>query len=877
MAERRPQEADIRVLLIDDDEAEPLQVRRYLAQISHGTYALDWVRTYSEGLAAVQAEAHDICLVSCRLGPDNGIDLIRESVAQGCPTPLILLTGQDDYAIDLEAMQAGAADYIAKASLSAPLLERVVRYALERHRTWRDTEASQDRYRQLADNFPGIVMQVERGPDGTISVPFVNAFALRFLRRDPAEIASYFAVDSGESLVHPDDRDAFVKMLVRTRNSGDLVSWEGRVTDGQGSWRWFHGTCQGRESGGAYVWEGAFLDVHQRIEAEAQVLRLNTELENRVATRTLELQESEKRYRDLIEDSIQGIVIQRDGVPLFANRAFAEIFGYDSPEQMLALKSVSPWIAAHELERLKEHASALARGEDVPSQFEFQGVRRDGALIWLDNITTTIQWQGKPALASTMVDITENKLAEQRMRQAQRMESIGSMAAGIAHNINNILTPIIGYTNLAMDRLDPHGEAFSELQVVRRSADRAKTIVRQVLMFSHQSEGQSRPVDLAPLVEETVKLMESSLSRTIKVGREVAAGLPPVQADPSQISSVLMNLCINARDAMPDGGELKIMLAQVTLDQFGLYNGEVASGDYARISVIDTGQGIPEDDLSRVFEPFFTTKDVGKGTGLGLSAVYGIVRDHGGFVNVRSRLGEGTCFDVYLPLLPFTPSAAGDGGALPRVFVVTRDTDFSGLAKECLQELAHLECFANLRDAMAALRQSGPVGLVVIDRADMATTAAQHVSMIRALDEGAKVLLIGETDSFTPRERQVAHAIGERAGFCALAKTLLGQQAATATDAERGEPRMPYRRTMHGRGDSEPANPRFDIQQGPEGHVIHIVGEGSLTQGEIDELLRQYTHAERDRRPLELVCGGGVYEYLTQIGFNRFLRLTRRS
>jgi len=875
MAERRSHDEDIRVLLIDDDEAESVLVRRYLAQIPHGTYALHWVRTYADGLAAVQTEAHEVCLVDFHLGRENGIDLIRESVRLGCTTPLILLTGQDDYAVDVEAMQAGAADYITKASLGAPLLERVVRYALERHRTLQDMKVNRGRYRQLADNFPGIVMQVERGLDGSITVPFVNQFGLNFLRRGPAEIAGFFAADAGESLVHPDDRDAFVDMLMRTRDSGDPVAWEGRIADGNGNWRWFHGTCLGRESDGADVWEGAFLDVHQRIETEAQVLRLNTELENRVATRTLELQESEQRYRNLIEDSIQGIVIQRDGVPLFANQAFADIFGYASPEQVLALHSIKPWIAAHEMERLEENANARARGEDVPSHFQFQGVRQDGALIWLDNIATMIQWQGKPAHASALVDITENKLAEQRLRQAQRMESIGSMAAGIAHNINNILTPIIGYTNLAMERLEPKSEAFSELQVVRRSADRAKTIVRQVLMFSRQSEGQSRPVDLAALVEETVKLMESSLSRTIKVGQQVAAGLPPVQADPSQLSSVLMNLCINARDAMPNGGELKLLLERVTLDQFPLYNGEVASGDYARISVVDSGEGIAEADLPRVFEPFFTTKDVGKGTGLGLSTVYGIVRDHQGFLNVTSRLGEGTCFDVFLPLLP---GAAGDvalagacSEAAPRVLLVTKDTGFNRRAAECFKDRAHLEKFSNVRDAMAAFRQSGPYGLVVIDRADMSTMTAQHVSMIRALDDRAKVLLVGVPHAISARERKVAHAVVDRAGFCAAAVELLAQLT-PVTGAAGTVARLPHR---HGGKGHDGA--RFDIHEGPGGQVIHITGEGSLSQGEIDELLRLYTNAERDKRELELVCTGGVYEYLTQIGFNKFLRLTQRS
>lgn len=883
MAERHSNPADIRVLLIDDDEAESLLVRRYLAQIPHGTYALHWVRTYAEGLAAVRAAAHDVCLVDYRLGRESGIDLIRESVRQGCTTPMILLTGRDDYAVDLEAMQAGAADYVTKASLGAPLLERVVRYALERHRTLRDAQVSQGRYRQLADNFPGIVMQVERGPDGTIGVPFVNQFGLNFLRRDAAEIAACLAADAGESLVHPDDREAFVDMLARTEDSDELVSWEGRVADGQGRWRWFHGTCHGRESDGAHVWEGAFLDVHQRIEAEAQVLRLNTELENRVAMRTLELQESEQRYRDLIEDSIQGIVIQRDGVPLFANQAFADIFGYDSPEQVLALKSITPWIASHEVERLEAHANARARGEDVPSHFEFQGVRRDGALIWLDNIATMIQWQGKPAHASALVDITEKKLAEQRLRQAQRMESIGSMAAGIAHNINNILTPIIGYTNLAMERLEPQSEAYSELQVVRRSADRAKAIVRQVLMFSRQSEGQSRPVDLAPVVEETVKLMESGLSRTIKVGREIAAGLPPVQADPSQLSSVLMNLCINARDAMPNGGELKILLDRAELDQFPLYNGEVASGDYARIRVVDTGQGIAEADLPRVFEPFFTTKDVGKGTGLGLSAVYGIVRDHHGFLNVTSRLGEGTCFDVFLPLLPDTVSVASDApapgacaAAVPRVLLVTQDTGFARRAAECFGDRASLKRCTSVREAMLDFRESGPYALVVIDRADMSTMTAQHVAMIRTIDEEAKVLLVGVPDAISARERQVAQAVVDRAGFCAAARELLPPQAATAAAADAG-PATPHPRSARRQADGMPECARFDIQHGPEGQVIHIAGSGSLSQGEIDELLRLYTNAERNQRQLELVCAEGVYEYLTQIGFNKFLRLTRRS
>jgi signal transduction histidine kinase len=264
--------------------------------------------------------------------------------------------------------------------------------------------------------------------------------------------------------------------------------------------------------------------------------------------------------------------------------------------------------------------------------------------------------------------ISERKRLEAQLRQAQKMEAIGTLAGGIAHDFNNILTAILGYTELALDDLAPEHAAWRYLGEVRKAGVRAKTLVQQILTFSRRTEQPRRPVALALLIEEALALLRASLPSTIAIEAELAVAVGPVLAEPTQLHQVLLNLCANAAHAMrATGGCLGVRLAAVEVGAGpGAAPPELAPGAYACITVSDTGQGMAPEVLERIFEPFFTTKGPGEGTGMGLALVHGIVTNHGGAVQVASGVGQGTTFRVYLPQSAGEVAAGAAGGEAAR-------------------------------------------------------------------------------------------------------------------------------------------------------------------------------------------------------------------
>jgi PAS domain S-box-containing protein len=260
-------------------------------------------------------------------------------------------------------------------------------------------------------------------------------------------------------------------------------------------------------------------------------------------------------------------------------------------------------------------------------------------------------------------DVTERAHLEEQLRRSQRMEALGTLAGGIAHDFNNILTPVLGYVELMRAELPAHSGQAEYLRQIREAGQRGQDLVSKILMFGRQAEVSTQPVNLPAVAEQVLTLLRAAVPKSIAIQSSIAEGLSTVIADPTQMHQVLMNLCVNAVQAMPQGGELTVAMDTVELSDHTCYLGKHISGPFVRLTVTDTGIGIPEDVLSHIFEPFYTTKEVGKGTGLGLSTVFGIVQQHGGVIDLRSRVGEGSTFCVYLPVAaPDLPPAAGAGG-----------------------------------------------------------------------------------------------------------------------------------------------------------------------------------------------------------------------
>ena len=295
-----------------------------------------------------------------------------------------------------------------------------------------------------------------------------------------------------------------------------------------------------------------------------------------------------------------------------------------------------------------------------PLDIEHRVVRSDGSLRWVHERAEVVQDpQGRPLrLVGTVQDITERRLLEDQLRQSQKMEAIGRLAGGIAHDLNNALTAIAGYAELALGEVGSDHAARADVEEIRRAAERAGSVTRQLLAFSRKQLLEPRVFDLNETIAAIARLLSRLLGADVEVQTRLSDSALPVLGDPGQVEQAVINLAVNARDAMPGGGRLVLATARETIDAgFARSHLPIAPGDYVVLRVTDSGHGMPRETQAHIFEPFFTTKAVGKGTGLGLSMVYGTLKQIGGFIFVDSEVGRGTTFGLYFPPAVIAPPA----------------------------------------------------------------------------------------------------------------------------------------------------------------------------------------------------------------------------
>ncbi|MBD2505209.1 hybrid sensor histidine kinase/response regulator [Anabaena azotica] len=484
----------IRVLLVDDGEGDYILTRNWFNEFRVANCELEWVDNYEAAKIAIAQFRHDIYLVDYRLGSHSGLELLREATAQGCTSPIILLTGQGDWEIDLEAMKAGAADYLEKNQLNAPLLERSIRYAIERKQT-------EQKIRQQA--------------------------ALLDVAND-----AIFVQDLG----------------------GQILFWNEAAERLYG--------CQKAEAIGKKtkkLWQEKNLSLLQK------------------ALQTLQQEGYWKGELDQITKSGKEIIVE------------------------------SRW--------------TLVRDFDDKPQ----------------------------SILIVNTEITQKKQLEAQFLRAQRLESIGTLASGIAHDLNNVLAPILMTAQLLETQIkDERSQRL--LPILITNAKRGANLVKQVLSFTRGLEGERTLLQLKHLIGEIQQVIKETFPKSIEVVAQIPQNLWTVSGDATQLHQVLMNLCVNARDAMPKGGSLTVTAENLLIDEnYAKMNLDAKVGPYVVVTVTDTGTGIQADVLDRIFEPFFTTKELSQGTGLGLSTVLGIIKSHGGFINVYTEEGKGSQFKVYLP------------------------------------------------------------------------------------------------------------------------------------------------------------------------------------------------------------------------------------
>ena len=364
-----------------------------------------------------------------------------------------------------------------------------------------------------------------------------------------------------------------------------------------------------------------------------------------------EIRASEEYFRDLIENAQDIItVLDADGTIRFESPAIERVLGY-TPDELIG-KRVFDFMHPEDLKRILSMYKKGIQEAGKIERIEFRFKHRDGSWRHLEAIAQNLLHNSvAQGVVVNSRDVTEQKRLEKQFYQAQKMESIGRLAGSIAHDFNNILVPIIGYADLAMMDLPPENKIYANLKEIQKAAKRAASLTGQILAFSRKQVLEMQVIDLNTVIKNFEKMIHHLVGENIELSTSLRSDLYRVKADKGQIEQVLLNLVVNARDAMPQGGKLNIKTNNVYLDQAFFKNKAEAypDGHYAMLAVSDTGCGMDAKIQQKIFEPFFTTKKQGKGTGLGLSTVFGIVKQHMGSITIYSEPGKGTTFNIYLP------------------------------------------------------------------------------------------------------------------------------------------------------------------------------------------------------------------------------------
>jgi PAS domain S-box-containing protein len=387
-----------------------------------------------------------------------------------------------------------------------------------------------------------------------------------------------------------------------------------------------------------------------------------------------ELKESEVRYRNLLEVAPVGIAVHSEGRIVFTNPAGKKILGADAVEQLIG-KPIAEIIHPDRLEHSGERIRRMMAGEQGLYPVEDVYVRLDGRPIDVEVVASPLTFNGKQAVQVVVTDITERKHAEaalremqERLKQSEKMESIGQLAGGIAHDFNNVLSGIIGFTDMSLRFAERESKLEGNLLKVLKAADRAKRLVQQILTFSRQSTPPSDVTVLEPIITEALELLRASIPSSVLIETQLHHDTKPVLADPTSLHEVMINLATNAVHAMDGKGTLSVRLYGVTLGhaEYGR-TGEILPGDYTVIEVADTGRGMDAATIARAFDPFYTTKGVGEGTGMGLSVVLGIVQSHHGHIQLESVAGSGTTVKIFLPITGEHPAGTTAGDSLDQI------------------------------------------------------------------------------------------------------------------------------------------------------------------------------------------------------------------
>jgi PAS domain S-box-containing protein len=580
-------------------------------------------------------------------------------------------------------------------------------------------------------------------------------------------------IESWRALIHRNDlKNTLAAVDAHLEGRTEFLDIAHRMRTKSGSWKWIlkrGKVLQRNEQGRPVRAAGTHLDITERKEAEEALRTSEGQLSNAMKIARLAYWEYDfVNDRFIFNDHFYSILrttAQQVGGYAMAASRYAEEFVH--PDDVIVVSK-------------EMQAAAETRDPNYSRQLEHRIIFSDGEVGFMAvRFFITKDDQGRTIKSyGANQDITERKQAErdrerleQQVRQSQKLETIGTLAGGIAHDFNNILTPILGYADMALSNVKKDDALSSDLQEIFKGASRAKELVSQILTFSRQIERERRPLHLPLVVDDALKLLRPSIPTTIEIRKYIDPSCKKVLADPSQIHQVVVNLCTNAFQAMEEtGGVLTLELVRVEVDpKTAKFHPGFKKGEYIRLKVSDTGPGMDPSTMARIFEPFFTTKPVGKGTGLGLSVVHGIVRGHQGDISVQSERGKGSTFQMYLPVMELKPAenpvdvrqvVGGDASIL----VVDDEPAVAGVVKRMLEQLGYAVDIQNSSvEALTTIREkSKKYDLVLTDLTMPNLTGLELAKGIRALrPELPVILMTGYGDAISDEAPDGLNIIGK--------------------------------------------------------------------------------------------------------------------
>jgi hypothetical protein len=660
---------------------------------------------------ALKTQVWDVILCDYSMPEFNALSALAVLKEFDWDIPFIIISGTVGEDVAVEAMRAGAHDYLMKDNLArlVPTVEREMQEAANRSALLRaesTAQVAEEKYQAIFDNaFIGIYQIT---PEGKLIT--ANAALAKIKGYQSAD--KLLAAGKGASRQDYVDDNRFQQFKREIEEHGQLLDFESQAYCKDGSVIWISENARAvhDNNGRLLYYEGFVKDVTDRKRAEqavksaptilvaglgaAAVLTLLAVIEHYLefglgevvalglttfvgaltATfityfalrrqetlyqRTLEeiaerkriekaLRQSEERYRLLFDSNPLPMWVYDLETLAFltVNNAAVDHYGYSKADFLaMTIKDIRP------PEDLPELLNNLSTLESSPGTGLWRHRKKDGEVISVEVTSHPLAFEGKDARLVLAQDVSERTVLEEQLRQSQKMEAIGRLAGGVAHDFNNLLTAIIGYSELTLARLEGQHPLRKNIEEIRKAGKRAASLTSQLLAFSRKQVMQLTVFDLNNVIAELGKMLRRLIGEDIELRTVLSPKLCQIKADAGQIEQIIMNLIVNARDAMPRGGKITIETNQVYLDEtYAHQHAAVTPGNYAMLAVSDTGTGMDSATRGRIFEPFFTTKEAGKGTGLGLSMVYGIVKQSGGYVWVYSEIGQGTCFKIYLPI-----------------------------------------------------------------------------------------------------------------------------------------------------------------------------------------------------------------------------------